>query len=224
MSSNVHNSFAFSAALHIAALAVIFWAVSHEAVFEPVHLSSSFTLIPASEGTSAVQEGLLPKVSIPKFPKPRIALPGTLPLDSITATTSHVRQISFDDYRRAHPGSQGSSKSPLLSPPRVKVDSPSFVSPQSLTEEPAIGDDVMSEIVAALKEGFRGDDASLVGLSTLVEFVVYNDGRLGSGRVIQSSGSQDFDAEVLAAMGRARARKGLVESPRRFRVVFRVAK
>jgi TonB family protein len=112
----------------------------------------------------------------------------------------------------------------LLSPPRVKVDSPSFVSPQSLTEEPAIGDDVMSEIVAALKEGFRGDDASLVGLSTLVEFVVYNDGRLSSGRVIQSSGSQDFDAEVLAAIGRARARKELVESPRRFRVVFRVAK
>ncbi|HEX2853952.1 MAG TPA: TonB family protein [Opitutaceae bacterium] len=62
----------------------------------------------------------------------------------------------------------------------------------------------IAHLVEQLRSNYSRRDVATAGLSTLIGFTTLPDGRLANVRVLESSGSAEYDLAVLAAAGKTR--------------------
>ncbi|MDF3059645.1 MAG: transport protein TonB [Rariglobus sp.] len=139
------------------------------------------------------------------------------------------RPTTLAEHRRSHPVRTPSSHV-VTGPGTPRIDVGAVLSEsRPNTETGGLASDggqtasYLERLVARLRAAHERPAGLDGGLQTQVEFTLREDGRVGDARVVRSSGSDAFDASVLAAFRRllelGRPPKGLVGTNR---ITFRV--
>lgn len=241
MNTRVAQPLACSLAFHGACALALFVVCFRTA--EPVSESrpaAIFSLIPESSGQTApgpapTTQALVHLPSLPKIVPTREApTPAEEPaLVSRVSPKPSSQRMTIDEYRRkqgaapAQPQGQSGRRSTVV--PQINPREFSFqrglgagAEHGSGASDAGLGADFIARLLTELRRAYANRDVAFAGLTTFVEFTLSTDGGLRAARVIESSGSADYDAAVLTTFRAVRVSGFPAEAAGQvFRVRFR---
>ena len=246
MSAHTARSFSLSLFLHaVLAAALAFWLASSTSEITR-SAPALFTLVP-SIGPAAAALPAAPTVSL-TLPVVRPAAPIDLaptresnppaapvpakPTPAARRTPSPAKPVAtltIDEFRQRHgPPSPTTTPRSAGAQPAVPRVSESFVpTAASVANSSATGADELAftaNLLRDLRAAFATAGPSTGGLSAVVEFAFSPAGVLHPVRIVRSSGDPTFDAAVLAAFARVRARGFPPEAAgQSYRVTFQLS-
>jgi TonB family protein len=251
MNATSAQPFALSLALHlvcgVALVAVL--ARPIQEIAAPTRPENPFSIVPSDPGSAttsgaqaAAQTVRFP--SLPKLPKfvpapesdDAASAPQTTAVATLAALTRAApARISIEEYRHSHglPTNRIERPAPVrsLNVPRVNVADFAFRGGEGNKSATVAGDgsagvgsDFGARLLTELRRSYSNSEAAFAGLSAQVEFTLNSDGGLKNARLIEPSGSSDFDQAVLSTFNRVKA-SGFLPSEigKSFRVRFHVA-
>jgi TonB family protein len=251
MNATTAQPFALSLALHLAcgiALVAVLTRPIQE-IASPTLPENPFSIVPSDQGpaTTSDAQGADQTVRFPSLPKLPIFMPApdsdnAAPAPQTTAiatatpiTRAAPARISIDEYRRSHGLRTGHLEKPAparaLNVPLVNVADFAFHGGEGNKSATVAGDgsagvgsDFGARLLTELRRSYANSEAAFAGLAAQVEFTLNSDGSLKNARLLESSGSAEFDQAVLSTFNRVKA-SGFLPSEigKSFRVRFHVA-
>jgi TonB family protein len=227
------GAFTFSCALHLLAvvLAVFLFATRNSTPIAPAII----TLLPMAQSARTTPEQgslfAMPLLAPPRSPsvrEPRAADRTTAPevkakpparpsptaVKPARAVTkpSLSQNISYAEFQQLHGGAKPST-GPRTALPRVseRFDMTSGTTGQRAAAVGVVEQTFAEDLLNDLREAFAADAVFAQGLGADVEFSIRADGVITGLRIATSSGDRRFDAAVLEAFRRIRA-KGFLKS------------
>lgn len=153
--------------------------------------------------------------SVPERQDAPVVRPET-PANARTSATSRrpvSRPTTIAEHRRLNPSRTEAGRADVVTPPRIDVNEVLGGGPTTTAnpERPARSVDgaavkaYLAQLIARLRAAHDKPDGLNDGLQARVEFLLRADGAVVDVRILQSSGSEAFDASVLAAFRRLSA-------------------
>jgi TonB family protein len=251
MNATTAQPFALSLVLHLAcgvALVAVFTRPIQE-LAAPLQPENPFSIVPSDPGSATTSDAHTADqtVRFPSLPKLHKFVPApdsdnAAPEPQTTAvaipapiTRAAPVRISIDEYRRSRglPTSRAERPAPVrsLNVPRVNVADFAFRGSEGNKSPSVAGDgsagvvsDFGARLLTELRRSYSNSEAAFAGLAAQVEFTLNSDGSLKNARLLESSGSAEFDQAVLSTFSRVKA-SGFLSSEvgKSFRVRFHVA-
>ena len=232
MNATTAQPFALSLALHLACgvALVAFLARPIQEIVAPLRPDSPFSIVPSGPGPATTSDALAADQivrfpSLPKLPK-FVPVPDSENAAPVPQTTAVVAptpitraapvRISIDEYRRSHglPTSRVEKPAPVksLNMPRVNAADFAFRGGEGNKSASVAGDgsagvgsDFGARLLTELRRSYSNSEAAFSGLAAQVEFTLNSDGSLKNARLLESSGSAEFDQAVLSTFNRVKA-------------------
>ncbi|MFA6287261.1 MAG: energy transducer TonB [Opitutaceae bacterium] len=213
MTSSTSRSLVFSVLLHgfiIAVAVLLMMPASREQVIVP----QAFTIfsVPAQSQSHASSNPATPGPAV-KFPAVPVPVPPRRVPSSVvrTAPERTSPRTTAEEFRQRHPSTARPSGPRTVSrPSRIDIGSvlaqtgeDSSSAPPTAADE-NLSADYLARLMGKLRTAHQKPDGLDAGLKALVEFSIRADGSLADVRIIESSGSREFDESVVAAFLKVR--------------------
>jgi TonB family protein len=251
MNATTAQPFALSLALHLACGVALVAVLARpiQEIAAPMRPENPFSIVSFEPGTATTSDSqatgqTVRFPSLPKLPQfvPAPDSDNSTPAPQTTAvatpaalTRAAPARISIEEYRRSHGLTTSRAEKPaqvrVLNAPRVNVADFAFHGGEgnksaSIASDGSagVGSDFGARLLAELRRSYSNSEAAFAGLAAQVEFTLNSDGSLKNARLLESSGSAEFDQAVLSTFNRVKA-SGFLPSEigKSFRVRFHVA-
>jgi len=249
MNSNTAQPFALSLVLHLGCGVALVAALSQplREMVTPIR-PETFSVVPFEPTTSItstapVTDPLVRFPSLPSLPKfisqpvsntPDAETQTTHPAIPVQSTQTAPQHTSFEQFVRSHPqaGAHPATPTPNRNPNVLKINPKDFtyhtgdnVTPTASSRGETDADaEFVARLKAEIRHSYADKNGALTGLTARVEFTLTGDGSLKNARVLESSGSAEFDQSVLSTFQRIRTSGFLPSSVgKTFRLRFQVA-